>query len=97
MPDDTTILTKSKTDSTGESKVLGVSVRGWMAVCVLTTICLSSVLHVSTVAWLAINQGSLDAWATYDHRGPVFEIGLTIVAFFFGQASKQAPQTQTKP
>jgi hypothetical protein len=80
MPDDTNIWTKSKpTYDPGESHIFGVTIRGWLASMIVSTICLCIIAMV----FLAYLGKPCDVKIP----GEFWLLGTTVVMFFFQKQS----------
>lgn len=90
MSTDTELIGKEKEPV--ESRVWGISLRGLLALFLVTTVCLSTVFHVIAVLIISIIQGSMDAWATYTIGEPLYSMSVAALGFYFGQ---QKVPTQT--
>ena len=84
---------------TEASTILGVSVRGWIAIMLIVTICLNQ-LGVTTCAVIAsIGRNDLGLLGTYTSVGePLYSLAIAALGFYFGsnRATPKEPSNGAK-
>lgn len=85
--DDTQIFTKgAPKDTANSSMIAGVSVRAWLALILIVTVCLA------TVAKFVIAVIKQDA-SLLEITEPLYTMGGMALAYYFGASNKQPKQT----
>lgn len=79
MPDDTEAITKQQNP---DSVIGGVSIRAWLAVMLVGTVCLMALF---TQVAGAVMAGDL----VFEIKEPLYSLSIGAVAYYFGQAQKK--------
>ena len=86
MNEETTVITKVEGTATADSSVLGVSVRAWLAVALVITVCLSHLAVSCAVLVDAVIRGDWGKVGTYSTVGePLYSMSIAALGFYFGQ------------
>lgn len=92
MADDTTILTKTTNGITvaHDSAVFGVSVRAWIAIILVLTICVSYLAVVIGVVFDAVKTKDWSRVGTFANVGePLYSMSVAALGFYFGQKTNK--------
>lgn len=98
MDDVTTFTSKSgpqipKTDS----QVFGVSVRAWLAIWLVGTVCFSQVIEVVGRVYFSIVSISVDPITQIVVNEPLYSMSIAALSFYFGHAVRNTPQQPQQP
>jgi len=93
MTEETSIITKETTGPTqADSSIGGVSVRAWLAVFLVFTVCFN---HLSVTVGVLIDAISKGDWAkvgTFSTVGePLYSMAVAALGFYFGNSMKSKP------
>lgn len=91
MADDTTILTKTNGVTVAhDSTVFGISVRAWIAIILVLTICASYLIVVSGVVFDAVRTKDWSKVGTFANVGePLYSMSVAALGFYFGQKTNK--------
>ena len=72
--------------SGGDSSFFGVSVRAWLAICLVGAVCLSYIFVVVAVLIDAVKTNDFSKVGTFANVGePMYSMSVAALAFYFGQ------------
>jgi len=90
MPDDTTFLTKTGEVTKADSTVFGVSVRAWIAITLVATVCATHLCVGVAVLVEAVLSRDFAKVGTYTTIGePLYSMSVAALGFYFGQKQNQ--------
>ena len=75
-------------DPTQDSSILGVSVRGWLAVMLVGTVCAIHAGVIVAQIYLSAKTNTLPDWSGNIVGEPLYSMGMTALGFYLGQKSK---------
>ena len=98
--EETSMVTK---DDTGkpipahlmESRIFNITVRGWLAIILVATVCLSHLTVVISSVVIAISTGNLSTLTNFSVGEPLYSMSVAALGFYFGQQNIRQPQTPT--
>lgn len=102
--DQTTIITKpddsSNGDSShplsGESHLFNVTIRGWLAIFLVVTICLSHLMSIIPSILIAYKKMDLSYLNNITTIGePLYSMSIAALGFYFGQRNRSQNQQTT--
>lgn len=71
-----------------DSAFFGVSVRAWLAICLVCTVCFTQAAAVCAVLYDAVRMGDWSKVGTFLNIGePMYSMSVAALAFYFGQKS----------
>lgn len=74
----------------GDSKIFGVSTRGWLAILLVATVCGNHLTVTLAVAIDAIKTGDFSKVGTFATIGePLYSLAIGAMGFYFGSQRKQ--------
>ena len=86
MTEETSMLQKSGLAVSVDSTVMGVSVRAWLAMMLVSTVCASHITVVIGTMIDAVVRKDFSKVGTYTTVGePLYSMGLTALGFYLGQ------------
>lgn len=77
-------------ETPGDSAVFGVSVRAWLAVMLVGTVCVIHLTAVAAQVYSSLKTGTLPDWSGTLVGEPLYSMGMTALGFYLGQKSKGA-------
>ena len=80
-------MSTDNTDSTGESKFLGVSIRAWLALFLAGAVCIISVAKTCLYMYM-ITHGAQDLIPDLKVEEPLYSFAALALGFYFGQQRK---------
>jgi hypothetical protein len=89
-----TTLTETTGNLNNESQIFGTSVRGWITIFLVATVCFISTLPLLIVV-IATLKGSLSAKEAieitrdYVIKEPLYSVVIAVIGFYFGQMVKR--------
>lgn len=86
MDDETAIIEKPKPKPPQESVLWGVSVRGWIVVMVMATICLR---ELAVVMVAIVNKSQIE-----QIKEPFYGVVMGLIGFYFGQKNTSSTTNQ---
>jgi hypothetical protein len=91
MPEDTEIITKGNGAIPGkDSTFLGISVRAWLAIVLVATVCASHLSVCIGVLWDAVKTADWSKVGTYTNIGePLYSMSVAALGFYFGQKTNK--------
>ena len=94
MADEPTINIAKTPKSNGESKVLNVTIRGWIAVILIGTVCLSHLCVIFPSIFLAIKSKDLTLLSNIGTISePLYSMSVAALGFYFGTHNSNKQQT----
>lgn len=73
---------------TQDSSFIGISVRAWLAVLLVATVCFTQAAAVVAVLYDAVKTGDFGKVGTFLNIGePMYSMSVAALAFYFGQKS----------
>lgn len=94
--DPTVFISKEGQPIEKSSMIFGVSLRSWMALMFVTTVCTTHLIICAGVVYDAIATGNFDKVGTLTTIGePLYSLSVAVVSFYFGQSLKTGQQPKT--
>lgn len=81
----TTEPASTPVEPAGDSQVFGVSVRAWLAVFLVATVCLICVADTSSAIYVGIVTSTMP---NIEVREPLYSMFVASISFYFGQKNK---------
>lgn len=87
MTEETEILV-NPTNGSGDSSFAGVSVRAWLAIILVVTVCISHIMISAAAIMKTIKTGDITMLGTLTTIGePLYSMSVAALGFYFGQKS----------
>lgn len=88
MNDQTGMFTAPNSQSTA----FGISVRGWLAVILVVTVCLTHLVVSIATAYDALKSGQFDKLGSLTVVGePLYSMSVAALGFYFGNQKSKSP------
>ena len=86
MTEETTLLKKATLGDTLDSSLVGVSIRAWLAVILVVTVCSSHIAVVAGTMIDAVLNKDFAKVGTFTTVGePLYSMAIAALGFYFGQ------------
>jgi len=86
---ETTTETSNGVNDSHDSQIMGVSVRAWLVLILVGTVCGLAVSYAVTDIVLSV---ALKTLPTFEVKEPLYSIVIAAVAYYFGQSQRKQSQ-----
>lgn len=71
-----------------DSQIFGVSLRGWLAVMLVATVCIMHLISLGAILYAGLKGGALPDLSGQVVGEPLYSMGMTALGFYLGQKTR---------